>query len=155
MADRQSRQGAVTYDPGADASARYPDWVIRHCRIGWGIPEVLCRRAKVILIEAKSTRAEQRCSLAHAVAHLDLAHEGGQRSWFDKRQESAANQLAARRLIPMDALTDVLAWTRRPVEVAHELGVDLATLRCRHRHLRPSERALLTRLTEELEEGSR
>jgi len=152
MADRQSRPGALTYDPGADALARYPDWVIRHRHLG-GIPEVMCRRSKVILLEAGASRAERRCSLAHAVAHLDLGHTARRNKVIDKRQEAAANQLAARRLISIEQLAGVLRWTRDSHEIACELGVDLSTLRCRHQHLHPSERALLTRMAEDLEEG--
>lgn len=129
----------MTYDPGADAAARYPDWVIRHRRLGWGIPEVMCSKSKVILLEAGHSWAEKRCSLAHAVAHLDLEHFAGVSGIFDKRQESQANQLAARRLITLEAMAAALSWTRAPAEIAAELIVDRATLLVRRKHMHPSE----------------
>lgn len=142
----------MTYEPGRDAAERYPDWVIRHRPLSHGIPEVMCRRRKVILIESGETWAAKRCSLAHAVAHLDLDHAATEHGYFDRIQEAHADQLAARRLIGLDALLDVLSWTRCPAEIAAELRVDRATLECRRRHLHPSEVAKLRRRVAWLEE---
>lgn len=133
----------MKYEPGRDAAQRYPDWVIRHRPLSHGIPEVMCRRRKVILIESREAWAAKRCSLAHAVAHLDLGHEATKAGTFDRRQEDHANQLAARRLIALDDLIDVLCWTRFSTEVAAELEVDIRTLNTRQVHLHPSERAEL------------
>jgi Zn-dependent peptidase ImmA (M78 family) len=106
---------------------------------------VLCRRNKVILLDHRQTAAEKRCSLAHAVAHLDLGHAETPAGFFEMRQEREADQLAARRLVPVKQLARVLAWTVYRSEVAAELGVDLATLAVRERHLHPSEKAYLWR----------
>lgn len=141
------------YDPGRDAAERYPDWVIRHRPLGGTIPEVMCRRRKTILIETTHDWASKRCSLAHAVAHLDLEHQAASSSsTFDRWMEREANGLAALRLIPLRALADVLCWTRDPREIAHELVVDLATLEVRRRHLHESERGYLRRAMTWLEE---
>ncbi len=131
------------YHPGRDAAQRFPDWVIRHRPLSHGIPEVLCRRRKVILIESEDSWPAKRCSLAHAVAHLDLSHEATASGTFDRRQEDHANQLAARRLITIEDLAQVLSWTRFNTEVAAELEVDIRTLNTRQVHLHPSERAEL------------
>lgn len=152
MADSEGGTGAVRYDPGADAASRYPDWVIRHRPLGGVIPEVLCRRRRVILIETVHSWPEKRCSLAHALAHLDLGHDQAPGGVFARRQESQANQMAARRLIALDHLADVLGWTRHREEIAAELDVDLATLGVRERHLHPSERHYLRREVRWLEE---
>lgn len=141
----------MRYDPGADAAARYPEWVIRRRALGWGIREVLCHRTKVILIEARSSYAERRSSLAHAVAHLDLAHLPA-RGRFDRRQEAQAHQLAARRLLPLDLLLQAARWTRNAHEAATELDVDVPTLVTRIEHLHPSERARLRFIVRTLEE---
>lgn len=131
------------YEPGRDAAERYPDWVIRHRPLSHGIPEVLCRRRKVILIESKDDWPSKRCSLAHAVAHLDLEHDVAATGHFDRIQEAEADQYAARKLITIDALAAVLSWTRFTTEVAEELQVDVRTLNTRQVHLHPSERAEL------------
>ena len=140
------------YDPGRDAAERYPDWVIRHRPLGGVIPEVLCRRRKTILIDAGSSWPEKRCSLAHAVAHLDLDHPAAATATFERWMEAEANGLAARRLIPLEALADVLCWTRYTTEIAAELQVDLHTLEVRRRRLHAAERGYLQRTITWLEE---
>lgn len=152
MADREGVAGAVKYEPGRDAAERYPDWVIRHRPLGGIIPEVLCRRRRVILIESGHTWPEKRCSLAHAVAHLDLDHVQTAIGHFAVRQEREADRLAARRLIPVRDLAAVLCWTTHRTEVAAELEVDLATLQRREAHLHPSEMHYLKRNVRWLEE---
>lgn len=153
MADSEGRAGALRYDPGADAAARYPDWVIRRRHLGWGMHEVMCRRTKVILIEAGHSRAERRSSLAHAVAHIDLDHKPNH-GHFDRRQEAEAHGLAARRLIPLEALIAVARWTRDPVEAAADLEVDVGTLLTRMKHLHPSERTRVRFTIRKLEESA-
>lgn len=155
MADREGIEGAVTpYNPGRDAAERYPDWVIRHRPLGGVIPEVMCRRRKTILIETGHDYPAKRCSLAHAVAHLDLDHQAAAAgtATFEKWMERAANGLAALRLIPIDALARVLCWTRDPHEIAHELQVDLPTLEVRRLNLHASELHYLRRTITWLEE---
>lgn len=152
MADREGVTGAMSYDPGADAARRFPDWVIRHRPLGGSVPEVMCRRRRVILIDSGTSWPEKRCSLAHAVAHLDLGHQAnGQLSQWMERE---ANGLAARRLIPVQRLADVLCWTRHTLEVAEELQVDVATLEVRRRHLHPAERAYIEQRMTWLEESA-
>lgn len=152
MADRAGGKGALMYDPGADAARRFPDWVIRH-RPLHGVPEVLCPRRRVILIDSATSWPAKRCSLAHAVAHLDLGHQAtAQHGALSRWMEREANGLAARRLIPVQALADVLCWTRNAFEVAEELGVDVATLEVRRRHLHPSERSYIEQRMTWLEE---
>ncbi len=133
----------MTYDPGADAALRYPDWVIRHRFIGGVVPEVLCRRRKVILIGTGQTPAGRRCSLAHAIAHLDLGHAETYTAAFEKREELEADRLAAIRLIALDELAGVLAWTRDHNEIALELDVDVPILRTREQHLTVDDRKYL------------
>lgn len=141
----------MRYEPGADAATRYPDWVIRHRDLG-RIPEVLCRRRRVILINSAHTWAAKRSSLAHAVAHLDLGHADTASSSFEKREEREADQLAARRLITLDALAEVLCWTRDYEEIAEELVVDVTMLKVREKHLHVAERHYLRRLVRPMEE---
>lgn len=132
----------MTYNPWADACSRYPGWVIR-CLPLQGVPEVLCLRRKVILIDAEQRRSSRRSALAHAIAHLDLEHvvvgdvPGA-------KQELAADKLAARRLIAVGQLADALAWCGEDWNsVSRELDVEEGLLRVRLVHLHPSERRLL------------
>lgn len=143
----------MPYDPGRDAAERYPDWVIRHRPLGGVIPEVMCRRRKTILIDAAADWPAKRCSLAHAVAHLDLEHQAASTvGTFERWMEREANGLAALRLIPIGELADILCWTRDAHEIAHELQVDLATLEVRRLNLHASELHYLRRTMTWLEE---
>lgn len=116
------------YNPGRDAAARYPEWVIRHRPLPDGVPEVMSRRRKVILINSGLTWVEKRCSLAHAVAHLDLGHHEIPGGLFTDHQERDANLLAAGRLVPVESFVEVCTWTQSPAEIAEELDVDRAML---------------------------
>lgn len=140
------------YDPGADAAVRFPDWVIRHRPLPAGIPEVMCRRRQTILINNRDTWPEKRCSLAHAVAHLDLEHARTQLGHFDRRQEAEANDLASRRLLPRELLSEVLCWTKFAVEVAELLQVDLPTLKIRRRNMLAAEQLWIRENVRWLEE---
>lgn len=146
MADRTHRAGALTYDPAADLASRYPEWVVGRADLGGLVPEVLCWVRQVILVDASSSPEVQRSSLAHAIAHLDLGHTRTIAGYFENREESRADELAAERLIPLEALADALRWSRDRNEVAGQLGVDLTMLQTRERGLRPAERRRLRRV---------
>jgi hypothetical protein len=122
---------------------RYPGWVVRHRRIA-PIPEVLCVRRRVILLDTEADRAARRCALAHAVAHIDLGHtpESGKTG---RRYEAAADQLAACRLIHLERLADVLSWALGPDEVADELDVTEHMVRVRVRGLSVGEKKMISR----------
>lgn len=130
------------YDPGRDLATRYPGWVWRRDDLQ-GIPEVLCRRRRVILTDAASTGAATRCNLAHAIAHLDLEHADVLDGPLEARQESEADQLAARRMIPLDRLAEVLLEERPRADVACLLGVTVEYVDVRLDHLHPSEAGYL------------
>lgn len=146
MADREGSPPQLSYDPAADAAERYPDWVVGTADLGGLIPEVLSRSRRVILLEQEHSAAQRRSSLAHAVAHLDLGHAQTLNGWFEQREELEAEDLAGRRLIPVEGLARALSWSRDHDEVARELGVDEAMLRLRHQRMRPEERRRLRRL---------
>lgn len=143
MADRAHRQGSLTYDPAADLAARYPGWFLAPADLGGLVPEVLCWERRVILIEASASEQVQRCSLAHAVAHLDLGHRWTLAGFFENREEHAADRLAAQRLIPLESFVHAVAWCEDRTAIAAELGVDLAMLRVREQDLTRTERRRL------------
>ncbi|MFL6062296.1 MAG: ImmA/IrrE family metallo-endopeptidase [Marmoricola sp.] len=145
MADREGRPRQLSYDPADDVARRYPDWLVAHADLGGLIPEVLCPVRRVILLERGLGPARRRCSLAHAIAHIDLGHTHPVTGHFENREEAAANDLAARRLIPLRDYAEALSWTRDPAGVAAELVVDPETLRVREARLdRADRRALRT-----------
>lgn len=143
MAHREGGARTLTYDPGHDAAVRLPDWVIRHHDLR-GIPEVLCPIRKVILVERSDTRAGRRCSLAHAIAHIDLEHRSVN-GLISGRQELAADRVAARRLINVRHLADACTWAETFEECAFELDVEPRYLALRLERLHPAERHFLRR----------
>jgi Zn-dependent peptidase ImmA (M78 family) len=146
VADREGSTPGLSYDPVADAAARYPDWIIRTVDLGGVIPEVLSHTRRVILLEQAHDPAQRRSSLAHALAHLDLGHTETPGGWFEQREEVEAEDLAARRLVPLADLARALAWSRDQDEVAGELGVDASMLKLRQARMRAEERRRLRRL---------
>lgn len=104
---------------------------------------MLCIERRVIIVAIGKTVAERRCSLAHAICHLDLEHLPSEAGTFERRQEAEADQLAARRLIPIEVLVDAVCWTTDPSEACAEMNVDMDMLRCRAEHLHPAERGLI------------
>lgn len=146
MADREGGSAQLSYDPVLDAAVRYPDWTVGAVDLGGVIPEVLSRSRRVILIEREHSAAQRRCSLAHALAHLDLGHAETLDGWFENREEIEADDLAGRRLIPVAELARALAWSREVDEVARELGVDTTMLATRQSRMRIEERRRLRRL---------
>jgi hypothetical protein len=80
-----------------------------------------------ILMRPGLMQVERRCHLAHELAHRDLNHSG-QCEYDDatrqtRRQERRADELAARRLIGLDAFINVLCWTDDHEEAADGLWV--------------------------------
>lgn len=144
------RRTADRYDPWRDAEMRYPavhiDWhQLAPAHAAW-IPS-----EGVILVDDSLSPAEQRCALAHELAHLDTDDSAVSMCWFRTRQESAADQLTARRLIVIDDLIEVLRYSVDPREVAAELDVSVPVLAMRWRWMHPAERGLLRRASAQFE----
>ena len=140
----------MTYNPWLDAAQRYPHVHIERDDIAplhasW----VAC--VDVVLIDASLDRTERRCALAHELAHMDVDDAETQLCWFAARQESAADKLAARRLIAIDDLCRVVRCHPDPREAAEQLDVTLGMLVLRGKHLHPSERAALARVLDRQE----
>ncbi|ETT24960.1 phage protein [Rhodococcus aetherivorans] len=95
-----------------------------------------------IYIDRDLTQVERRCALAHEIVHLERGPLP-----TDPRlaaiEERVVSIIAARRLIPLDDLTEALMWVslEDQAELADELWVDMPTLRIRLRHLAHEERA--------------
>lgn len=131
----------MTYNPWADALIRFPGIHIERCDLGtahgaW-VPS-----QRVILLDQGLDRVQLRCSLAHEIAHIDLRHVSTDLSWFDQRAERDADNLAAKRLIPVDDLATVARcneWDYH--QTARDLNVTVATLRTRVDQLTSEQRA--------------
>jgi hypothetical protein len=101
-------------------------------------------RGRRIWLCSTLTQAERRCTLTHEIVHI----ERGPLPAGDaaaRREEEIVNDIASRRLIPLDALVDAFRWHRHPtpVQLADELWVDVPTLEFRMRGLGPIEVAEL------------
>lgn len=145
MEDRAGARQALSYQPEADLNDRHPEWTVATVALGWGIREVLSPEWKVILLDSAGSPAAARCSLAHAVAHLDLGHGALPAGLYELRQEREADLLAARRLMPVSDLLDVFVWTADCGEAAAELGVVPKLLSLRLATLLPAERRMFER----------
>lgn len=132
----------MTYNPWLDAAQRYPgvhiEWhPITPARAFW------CPEQQVIIVDESISRAERRCALAHEIAHMDTGDRPTELCWFAARQETAADRLAARRLVDVHELAAVVRWCRDPREVAEALDVTLAVLALRGATFHPAERGLI------------
>lgn len=94
---------------------------------------------RVVTVDCRLSAAQRRCTLAHELVHVERGPVPAD-PWLAAREEAAVEAEAARRLIPLEALAGALAWSRRPVEVADELGVDVQTLMVRVGGLSVAER---------------
>ncbi|MFC7619105.1 ImmA/IrrE family metallo-endopeptidase [Microlunatus sp. GCM10028923] len=121
-------------------------------RVEWSKDDALLQGADawwypdqdVILMDARAKQVVKRCALAHELAHRehrDVPCDGR----AGRRQELAADRWAARWLIGLEPLAEILRWTSCEVEAATELWVTLHLLRVRLAHLDPAERRYLGR----------
>lgn len=101
---------------------------------------------QTISLRRGMTQAERRSTLRHELEHH---YRGQYLEELLEREELACEIAAARDLIRIEALGEVLAWTDCRFEAADELWVDVDLFHVRLAHLHPSERAyLLSRLGE-------
>lgn len=94
-----------------------------------------------ISIRRGLTWAERRCTVQHELLHL----EGGPvpHGLRDKEEEWVRRETAARMIPEIRPVGDAIAWALSADEAADELGVDVAVLRYRLRHMSPMEQAWL------------
>lgn len=86
-----------------------------------------CISGNRIQLNASDLQAERRCTLTHELVHDERRIFPADRV-LQAREELRVERIAARRLIALDRLVDVLVWTRRTEEVAEELWVDVPML---------------------------
>lgn len=130
------------YNPWLDAFQRYPQVHIEWHAIA-PAHAIWSPSHDVILVDENISRAERRCALAHEIAHMDTGDRSTDSCWLSARQETAADRLAARRLVDVNELAGVVRWCRDPREVAEELEVTLSVLAMRGSMFHPAERGLI------------
>ena len=133
-----------------------------HCR---GLPVCLCKRLRrlgikwcravledgyegwydkpthTIWTDERLSFARTRTVLAHEIVHAERGDEHTGSAWGELRQEREVDIVAARMLLPLEALADALEGAVDEFEVAEVLVVDVETLRARLADLTPSELA--------------
>lgn len=136
----------MAYDPWGEVPAEWSvDLVAMPVR---GV----CRwNRRTILLDIRLSGVEERCTLMHEIVH---AERGPFPRWATAREEAAVNAEAARRLIPLDALGEALAWSLHPTVAAEELDVDPPTLEALLRDLAEVEVEALRRRLEHHFEGA-
>ncbi|GAA2007787.1 ImmA/IrrE family metallo-endopeptidase [Nocardioides kribbensis] len=101
-----------------------------------------CRHStQEIFIRTGLTQAQRRSVVLHEIEHL---LEGPSVRGHEDWDERVVTERAARWLIPLDLLADALVWANDDRELAHELNVDLATVRARLSTLTAEESQVLS-----------
>lgn len=130
----------TAYHPWRDARARAHVDVVFVDHLP---PDVRGRTCgDLIEISRTALQAERRCTLAHELVH----HERGILDLdpvIAAREELIVERTAARRMVSLDRLVDVLTWTRHPGEVADELWIDPPMLAALVASLTRAERAAI------------
>lgn len=140
----------MTYNPWLDAAQRYP-----HVHIEWHpiapMHALWAPGSNVILVDESISKATRRVALAHELAHMDVGDRPTEQCWFAARQETAADKLAARRLVDVHDLAAVMRWCSDPREIAAELEVTLNALALRWRWMHPVDRGYVNRVLSQRE----
>ena len=105
-------------------------------------------RGDVVVVNRHMLGDERRCTIAH-----ELVHDERRIFPIDPvlraREELTVERIAARRLVALDQLVDVLCWTRRTEEVADELWVDVPMLVALVQSLTDTERQWIDKQLEQ------
>jgi Zn-dependent peptidase ImmA (M78 family) len=145
-------RGSAEYCPWRDLAARdHLAFVVARLPVaeGWYLHDV-----PGIVLDDRLTRVQRRCVLAHELAHIDLGHyqqvagNGPGTGRLARRNEAAADHLAARRLLPLGRLAEWLPFASSLAEAADLLDVTERLLTVRIDRLAPDERRRLDRLDE-------
>lgn len=128
-----------------DVIAAHPDWTLGITRLPDGEDGRWYDHLKVMLLDNRLSRVRRRVTAAHEVEHAlagDTACRGtADDGWFSRRLEQTVDAAAARKLIHLDTLAEVLRWALCAEEVADELDVEPAVIRNRIRNLTDAEKA--------------
>jgi len=87
-------------------------------------------------------QAERRCTITHETVHVERGPVSTDPR-LAAREEAVVDEIAARRLIPLDDLIDAIRWGQGNPD-CEELWVDLPTLQARVRTLTEAEQAQIS-----------
>lgn len=123
------------------------EWTLLWGALPDGVLGLTCWRSRTITLIPGLSQAQRRSVLAHELQHATSgpAHPD---PVLVARDELWADKESARKLISIRDLGEAMAWSTDLHEIADELWVDTATVRCRLQHLHPAERAYLRRRLE-------
>lgn len=128
------------HHPWRELRDNWPDWDVRFAPLPDGIQGCTVLAQRTIWISIGLGQAERRSCLAHELGHVAAGHDDA-----DAWDEAQVEQTAARLLLPLEELVDVLPWAHNLREAAEELCVDVDMLWSRLDHLHPAERAAIKR----------
>ena len=104
----------------------------------------------MIRLHPWQSQVQRRSTLTHELAHIELEHTAG----CHPKDEAAARQWAARKLVPMSRLMNALRWADDLHTVADELWVTEKVLLDRLDGLTPAEKQQLIDLHNSIEKGA-
>lgn len=91
-----------------------------------------------VVLHPWMNQAERRSTLTHELVHHERGIVTGDLRAVD-REEKIVDEIAARRLIPLDKLIDAMLWAGNEWELADELWVDVPTVLTRLKTLTDAE----------------
>lgn len=125
------------YDPLEDLSARYPQVTVAMVAIRPAHAALV--GDSLLLVDASLDARQRRCSIAHEIAHLDLAHVPTGNRALARRQEAEADRLASTRLISFGQLLEAVRWCADDQDLAEQLQVSEQALSLRRTLLSAAE----------------
>lgn len=144
----------MSYCPQRDLDARLPNIAVTAASLAPARAAYVVEH-EVIVLDKALEPAVRRSALAHEIAHLDLKHRPTGIPHFDARQERAADRLAARRLIIVNAFVDaILAGANDDISAAEFLDVDARTVETWRASLSSAEVALIQNRIARIEHAS-
>ena len=102
---------------------------------------------RTIWVRIGLSQVQRRCIIEHERQHV-LRGPGGHVGY----EERSVDVATAHALISLNALIDAARWARSMPELADELNVTEDVVHVRLRHLHPSERAVLRRAAEQMQD---
>ncbi|KDS94146.1 hypothetical protein DHOM_02990 [Dermabacter hominis 1368] len=121
------------YNPWDHLHAAFPAVRVEFTRLDGRCGETNGR--DLIRLDKRLLQVERRCTLAHELVHL----EAGEGRACTPSREREVNQIAAARLISLEALVKASRWARDPLELAEELWVTRSMLEARCETLTAAE----------------
>jgi hypothetical protein len=98
-------------------------------------------RLSVMLLDPRLGQAEQRCTVAHDLAHWILDHDTCTDRRSGTRTEREAEHFAARWLVDLEQYVLANQWSAHDIEIAEELWIDLPMLTAWRECMNDEERA--------------